>query len=428
MRLKNLFEDKKTAAFAVGRLNPATTGHELLVNAIKQQPGDHFLFLTDRAPKLPDNPLSAQEKLDWAKKSFPDINVELAQGISLAAHKLYKMGYRKVIFLEGEKKLYNILTTYNGKTEGKKGPIEFPYNFDSIDYVRLERDAEADDATGMSGTKLRSYVIKNNFEKFKNGVTNSAKPYAEDMFKKLQGILGVDAVEEGYTKTKNQDDLKAKKKAIQDIQSNPNTSKDPELKKELAKRKAALDKDAENMKEAQLDELAWLIPVGGAALRYGFQSLKFIGRFVRRNPKSTIGIGTLPWTGPLISALYNALSFLSGYGIPIAVGVIALYGGKKLYDALKDKDIDTLTDIELTEILKAHAPKKDEDLKGIIIPKKTNEIMSFATTRNPKRATIKRKPEKFEPSTSEKVKIRRQAFARGDKNAFSKDWTPKGGW
>ena len=50
-----------------------------------------------------------------------------------------------------------------------------------------------------------------------------------------------------YTPTRDKDDLRAKQKAIQDLQLDPNTSKDPELKKEIMKRKAALDKDANEM-------------------------------------------------------------------------------------------------------------------------------------------------------------------------------------
>lgn len=42
------------------------------------------------------------------------------------------------------------------------------------------------------------------------------------------------------------DDYEAKKKALQDIQNDPNTAKDPELKKELMKRKAELEKMKEN--------------------------------------------------------------------------------------------------------------------------------------------------------------------------------------
>ena len=289
MRLRQLFEDKnKVAAFALGRLNPATTGHELLVNAIKSQPGDHFLFLTDRAPKLPDNPLTSQEKLDWARKSFPDINVQLAQGISIAAHTLYEMGYREITFLEGEDKLYKILVNYNGKTEGKRGPIEYPYNFKKINYVQLKRDADAADATGMSGTKMRNFVISNDLKGFKKGVTKPAQPYAEEMFKKLQGLLGVDSVNENAS---------------------------PEEEDEFHRK---------------LDKL----------------------------------------------------------------------------------------------VHKTFGHSSDEKKKK----KKTDEIMAFGIKRGPKRATIKKKPEKFEPGTQEKIKIRRQAFAKGDKNAFNKDWSPKGGW
>ena len=55
---------------------------------------------------------------------------------------------------------------------------------------------------------------------------------------------------EAYTPTKDRADYDAKKKALQDIQMDPNTAKDPELKKELIRRKAALEKDKEKMESA----------------------------------------------------------------------------------------------------------------------------------------------------------------------------------
>ena len=192
MFLRELFEaPTKTAAFALGRLNPATTGHELLVNAIKQAPGDSFLFLTDRAPKLPTDPLSADEKLEWARKSFNGISVGTAKTVLTAADRLYKMGYRQVTFLEGEPKLFKLLQQYNGVEKEQHN-----FTFDKINYVQLKRDPDAEDASGMSASKLRQTVIDNNFESFKKGVTQSAQPYAEEMFKKLQGYLGVDTVQE----------------------------------------------------------------------------------------------------------------------------------------------------------------------------------------------------------------------------------------
>jgi hypothetical protein len=50
---------------------------------------------------------------------------------------------------------------------------------------------------------------------------------------------------------------------------------------------------------------------------------------------------------------------------------------------------------------------------------KTNEIMSFGIKRSPKRATIKKKPEKFEPSLRDKIAARRKAAAQGDKDAWA---------
>jgi len=198
MLLRQIFEaENKIASFAIGRLNPATIGHELLVNAIKASPGDPFLFLTDRAPKLPDNPLQPDEKLDWARKSFNGISIGLAKTVLTAADRLYKMGYTEVTFLEGEDKLYNLLKDYNNIEK----PTHF-YNFTKINYQQLKRDASATDATGMSGTKMREYVSKNDLNGFKSAVTTTAQPHAEEMFKKLQGIMGVDAVEENLDEYK----------------------------------------------------------------------------------------------------------------------------------------------------------------------------------------------------------------------------------
>jgi hypothetical protein len=56
-------------------------------------------------------------------------------------------------------------------------------------------------------------------------------------------------------------DYDAKKKALQDIQMDPNTSKDPELKKELARRKQQLDttKESSNSEVDAIKQLASLV-------------------------------------------------------------------------------------------------------------------------------------------------------------------------
>ena len=244
MFLRELFEAPgKQAAFALGRLNPATTGHELLVKAIKGAPGDSFLFLTDRLPKLPKDPLTAQDKLDWARKSFDGISIGLAKTVLIAADRLYKMGYTDVVYLEGddpEKKVFlsELLKQYNGV---KKDLHD--YNFNTIEVIKLPRDASSDAADGMSGTKMRQFVKDNDFQGFKrDAVTQLAQPYAEEMFKKLQGIMGVDSVEEGDVINLNQRrQLKSAKakfiamQLIQDLKDKGVTFSDPGPERDLEK-------------------------------------------------------------------------------------------------------------------------------------------------------------------------------------------------
>lgn len=396
MRLRNLFEDEtKTAVASFGRLNPPTTGHNAMVSEIKKIPGDHFLFLTHtQGAKNPNakpgtkagenkDPLSFSEKLPLVKQAFPDINVgydDVTKIFDMPV-KLYKLGYKNLVIVAGSDRMPSYKTIFP-KFNGVDGDHGY-YKFDNIEFVELTRDEESEGVEGMSASKLRQAVRNDDFESFKTGLI-AGNP--QQLFDTIKERLAVDSL----------------------------GVKQEEPKKDI--------------EEAQLDELAWVVPAGIAALRFGFQSIKWIGRWVARNPKTGIGIGTLPWTGPYITALYNALSWLSGYGLPIAVGIIALYAGKKLYDHLKDKKIEDMTEEELIKLLKDHAPKSDNDLKGIIRKKQTNEIMTFGIRTSPKRATIKKRPEKFEKGTQEKIKVRRQAFAKGDKNAFSKDWEPKGGW
>ena len=185
MLLREISEPNRSVSFALGRLNPATVGHGLLVEAVKQGPGDAVLFLTDRPAKLPTDPLNPNEKLDWARKSFPDIKIELTKNIMFAASDLYARGYRSVTFFEGENKLGSLLEKYNGQ----KSAHGF-FDFEEIKFERLSRNPDADDASGMSASKMRQAVIDKNFEAFSKGVTKAAQPYAKKMYDNLSTILG----------------------------------------------------------------------------------------------------------------------------------------------------------------------------------------------------------------------------------------------
>jgi len=81
----------------------------------------------------------------------------------------------------------------------------------------------------------------------------------------------------------DKDEYKDKRKALQDIQMDPNTSKDPELKKELMRKKAELEKDKPVDEEADsIIQLAKLVSGAGStqmdqASNYQQEMMKLAG-------------------------------------------------------------------------------------------------------------------------------------------------------
>jgi len=365
MLLRQLFEaPTKEASFALGRMNPAHRGHALLVEAIKQGPGDAFLFLTDRPAKLPTDPLSPQEKLDWAEKSFPDINVSLAKNVFPVAVELYKKGYTDITIFEGEDKLRPLLEKYNG-TEATHGFFQF----NSINQKKLSRDASADDASGASATKLRQAAMDGDYDTFEANVTKSAKPFAKKMFEKLQGILGNENTNEifGFATTSGKKHT---------VKRRPPEPEEPSIQDKIKRRRALASKvgtdkafrhDAfgTKKKDENLDEI---MPAVLTTLRYGGTILK-LGKFLWNN-KWLISFSLVAWKG--ISWISDAIEFVQGvidhpivkgllkYGLP-AVGVaIAIYGGKKLYDELTTAEKEGKSRKEMTNIIKDFKPDNAE--------------------------------------------------------------------
>ena len=115
----------------------------------------------------------------------------------------------------------------------------------------------------------------------------------------------------------------------------------------------------EPVKEEILSE-AW------PAVFFVGRTLTFLARFIRLNPKTSLGLFSLPWTGPMLVTIGKAIAWLYKWGVPIGLGIVAIYGGKKLYNALKDKDPDTITEQELEQILRNYVPNSDDDLKGLV--------------------------------------------------------------
>jgi hypothetical protein len=196
MLLRELYEaDGKKAVIAFGRLNPPTIGHAKLVDAIKSQEGDHYLFLS-QTQKPKTDPLSFAEKVAYAKKFFPGINIG-HQNVRTpvdALQMMQKLGYTDVVFLAGSDRVegfQKLFDTYNGKAD-KSGNI--PFNFNTINVISAgERDPDADDVSGMSASKMRAAAAAGDLNTFAQGVPD--KNLAKNMYNDVRKGMGVkDAV------------------------------------------------------------------------------------------------------------------------------------------------------------------------------------------------------------------------------------------
>ena len=161
-----------TIVLAFGRLQPPTTGHRLMLQKMQDVAREHkcsYELWVSKTQDAKKNPLPVDRKVYWAKQAFKDQNIfPAAEGVinpvKLLASKSGK--YSNVIFVAGSDRItayQTLFDQYNGKD----------YTFDSIQVVSAgERDPDADDASGMSATKMRQAASVNDVATFSKGIPN----------------------------------------------------------------------------------------------------------------------------------------------------------------------------------------------------------------------------------------------------------------
>jgi len=189
----------KTVVFAFGRFQCPTTGHEILINAVDKTAKSHNADAVIYASKTQDkkkNPLSVEQKIHYLKLMFPQGNFKAAnpqERTPIEVAKELNKKYKNLIMVAGSDRVDSfdkLLNQYNG--------IE--YHYDSIQVVSAgERDPDADDASGMSGTKIRTLALDNDFAEFKKGLPHTLKDAdAKQLLNDIRVGMGKDSVREQY--------------------------------------------------------------------------------------------------------------------------------------------------------------------------------------------------------------------------------------
>ena len=164
-----------TAVFTFGRFNPPTVGHQKMIQKLlevgDEEDADVYVFGSHTKDKK-KNPLSHEQKMSYMVEMFPEMKDYEDPGDQIRTAldaAVYLNDYDKLIMVVGEDRVEsfdNLLQRYNGK-EMKKGE----YDFEQIQVINAGvRDPDAEGLEGMSASKMREAVMKEDKDTFSSGV------------------------------------------------------------------------------------------------------------------------------------------------------------------------------------------------------------------------------------------------------------------
>ena len=193
-----LVEEERVVYFTFGRMNPPTIGHGKLMDALAAKAGrnPYFIYLS-QSNNAKKDPIPYKDKIKHVRKMFPKHGRQIVINKKVitpffALTDLYNKGYRKVVMVAGSDRVQEYDLRLN-KYNGKKSQHGF-YNFDGgVKIVSAgQRDADAEGASGASGTKQRQYASEGNFVKFAQGLpTNMSNNDSRRLFNDVRKGMGL---------------------------------------------------------------------------------------------------------------------------------------------------------------------------------------------------------------------------------------------
>ena len=196
------------AAFCFGRMNPPTLGHRLVMEKTIQVGGKNaYIFLSNS--QSPDtDPLDPATKAAFIKKMYPKfaphIVTDPVQGPIYAANWLYDKGFRNMTFVAGSDRLGknagSIEKLLNGWNSGPVRTTDNARGAGGREHVVLnfvssgERDADASQVSGISGTLARKMAAAGDEEGFQRatGVGSKIVVNGKTLYQATRAGMGVD--------------------------------------------------------------------------------------------------------------------------------------------------------------------------------------------------------------------------------------------
>lgn len=187
-------EKEKHAAFAFGRFNPPTVGHEKLIHAVEskaKEVGGSAHIIASHSENTSKDPLPQSKKVGYLKKvAAKGTHVEGSSKehptFLQHAARLHAAGVTHLHMIAGSdrvKEYQEKLNKYNGEHKGAL------FNFKKITvHSAGARDPDAEGVEGMSGTKMRKLAREGHHEEFKAGLPKALHPHAKEIAGHIQAV------------------------------------------------------------------------------------------------------------------------------------------------------------------------------------------------------------------------------------------------
>ena len=164
---------RRKVAYAVGRFQPPTIGHQRLIREVMKQGGDAVVFVS-KLQNYPDNPLSSELKVRALNEMFPRgvTFVDTAKcptpcGGPVAAHAYLRgLGYTDITLVAGSDRARD----FNEHADMWKAGLAQDPPIQPPRFVGVERETHETGAASMSGTKARAMALEKRKADFQKAV------------------------------------------------------------------------------------------------------------------------------------------------------------------------------------------------------------------------------------------------------------------
>ena len=179
-------EVTKTAVFAFGRMNPPTLGHAKLIKKVMilaKGYGGYPMVFPSKTEDNNKNPLTYKSKVAVLKNVFGDIintSTDIKTPFDVLDY-LNKQKYYKVVFVVGSDRVAEFTKNMTKYVASSLTNIK-DFSVESAG----DRDPDSDGVKGISGSKMREYVKKDQYKKFASGLMTKNTKLSKKVFKELQ--------------------------------------------------------------------------------------------------------------------------------------------------------------------------------------------------------------------------------------------------